>query len=56
MKLWLAAALLAALFGCATAPPETGGTIQMGGEVAAPWGFDDLCRREPERIECGAAR
>ena len=58
MKIWLAAALLAASYGCATAPPPAaaGPAIQMGAEVDAPGGFDEMCRRDPAAVECGGAR
>ena len=45
--------LVLCLSACATNAPVPGAGINTGDVVEAPWGFTDLCRREPTAPECG---
>lgn len=63
MKTLAAILLLLALTGCATVdqyfgkadgtiPGKTEAEFPEGGVVPAPWGYYDMCIREPESVFC----
>ena len=49
-------ALLLLLPACSSVTKSPGAGVRMGDAVEQPYGYEELCRREPDLSECGGQR